>query len=60
MQLIARRSEPKPRAVLTLLCLWSFKLSFAELTIAVCSIACAQSQTPSVMYFQLNKLKQLL
>ena len=48
------RTVPNP------LCIDLCKLSFAELTIAVCSIAFAHSQTPSVMYFKLNKLKQLL
>ena len=60
MWLIVKSAEDLVRAVPTLLCLSSIKLSFAELTIAVCSFAYAQSQTPSVMYFKLNKLKQLL
>ena len=33
------------------ICLWLFKLSFAELTFVVCSIARAHSQTSSVFCF---------
>jgi len=59
MWLIVESADHLVRAVPTLLRLLSFKLSFAELPIAVCSIACAQSQTASVIYFKLNGFKQL-
>ena len=60
MWLIVENADHLVRAVPTLVCILSIKLNFAELTIAVCSIACAHSQTPSVMCFKLKWFKQLL
>lgn len=60
MWLSLERADHLVRAVPALKYLSSIKLSFTELTIAVCSIASAQSQTPSVMCSKLNWFKQLL